>query len=60
MKKTKAICLGLSSLRQTRTADRVVNSHLLYRLSYQGMNTLNVLVRPILVNPFGRKKGLLD
>ena len=44
-----------SSPRQTRTADRVVNSHLLYRLSYRGMNTLNVQVRPFLVNPFCMK-----
>ena len=38
------------SLRQTRTADRVVNSHLLYRLSYQGKNICNVQVRALLVN----------
>src|SRR5690606_38500391 len=29
-------CLEIGSPGQTRTADRVVNSHLLYRLSYRG------------------------
>ena len=55
-KKTQSLRTGSSSPRQTRTADRVVNSHLLYRLSYQGMNICNVLVSALLVNIFEQKK----
>lgn len=37
-KKNRNLSSGLAcSPRRTRTTDRVVNSHLLYRLSYQGM-----------------------
>ncbi len=52
MKKPEHFCSGSCSPRQTRTADRVVNSHLLYRLSYRGMNILTVLIHGYLVNPF--------
>ncbi len=31
--------IKFGSGRQTRTADKVVNSHLLYQLSYAGMTT---------------------
>jgi hypothetical protein len=36
--KNEPFCIFVGSPGQTRTADRVVNSHLLYLLSYRGMN----------------------
>ena len=35
---------GDGSLGRTRTADPVINSHLLYQLSYQGIGALCIMV----------------
>ena len=53
----EGLSVHLSSPGQTRTADRVVNSHLLYQLSYRGRSSLHLLPSLIIqaITPLGNR-----